>query len=160
MPLPVYFAPLEGATDATFRSVHHRHFTGIDKYFIPFISPTQNLVLTPRERFDVNPENNVGMFAVPQVLTKDPEHFLWAAQLLEEMGYTEINLNLGCPSGTVTGKGKGSGFLLNPLALEQFLDAIFARCPMKISLKRALALPTPANLNACWNFLTSTRCTN
>jgi len=135
MPLPVYFAPLEGATDATFRSVHCKHFTGIDKYFIPFISPTQNLVLTNRERFDVSPENNAGMFAVPQVLTKDPEHFLWAAALLGDMGYTEINLNLGCPSGTVTGKGKGAGFLLDPAALERFLDEIYTRSPLKVSLK-------------------------
>lgn len=143
MPLPVYFAPLEGATDATFRSVHHRHFTGIDKYFIPFISPTQNLVLTPKERFDVSPDNNAGMHAVPQVLTKDAGHFLWAAQLLEEMGYREINLNLGCPSGTVTGKGKGAGFLLDPFALERFLDEVFSRCSLRISLKTRIGFTSP-----------------
>ena len=49
MSLPVYFAPMEGVTDSVYRRVHHAHFTGIDRYYIPFISPTQNLVLTPRE---------------------------------------------------------------------------------------------------------------
>ena len=48
MALPVYFAPMEGVTDSIYRRVHKAHFTGIDKYFIPVISPTQNLVLTPR----------------------------------------------------------------------------------------------------------------
>lgn len=143
MPLPIYFAPLEGVTDAEHRRVHHAYFTGVAKYFIPFISPTQNLVLTNRERFDVDPANNAGMSAVPQVLTKDPEHFLWAAQLLADMGYTEINLNLGCPSGTVTGKGKGAGMLLDPFALERFLDAIYARTPVRVSLKTRIGFTSP-----------------
>ena len=109
---PIYFAPMEGVTDAVYRRVHHAHFGGVDKYFIPFISPTQNLVLTPRERNNVSPDVNAGMRVVPQVLTKKADHFLWAAQLLHDMGYEEINLNIGCPSGTVTAKGKGAGMLL------------------------------------------------
>lgn len=143
MPLPIYFAPLEGVTDAEHRRVHHAHFSGITKYFIPFISPTQNLVLTNRERFDISPENNAGMYAVPQVLTKDAEHFLWAAQLLHDLGYKEINLNMGCPSGTVTGKGKGAGLLLNLYTLEALLDDIYARSPVKVSLKTRIGFVSP-----------------
>ena len=124
MQQPIYFAPMEGVTDAVYRRVHHAHFGGVDKYFIPFISPTQNLVLTPRERNNVSPEVNAGMRVVPQVLTKKADHFLWAAQLLYDMGYEEINLNVGCPSGTVTAKGKGAGMLLDPDALDRFLDEV------------------------------------
>lgn len=135
MSLPIYFAPLEGVTDAVYRRVHHAHFSGIDKYFIPFISPTQNLVLTPRERTNVCPESNAGMTAVPQVLTKRADHFLWAQEQLLGMGYEEININLGCPSGTVTAKGKGAGLLEHPIDLELFLDAVFAGAKARISLK-------------------------
>ena len=143
MPLPIYFAPLEGVTDAEYRRVHSAHFTGVAKYFIPFISPTQNLVLTNRERFDVSPANNAGMVAVPQILTKNPEHFLWAANQLMDMGYQEVNINLGCPSGTVTGKGKGSGLLIRPDDLERFLDEVYAKTPVKVSLKTRIGFSSP-----------------
>ena len=72
---------------------------------------------------------------MPQVLTKKADHFLWAAQLLHDMGYEEINLNVGCPSGTVTAKGKGAGMLLDPDALDRFLEEIYAHSPVKVSIK-------------------------
>ena len=143
MSLPVYFAPLEGVTDAVYRRVHHAHFSGIDKYFIPFISPTQNLVLTPRERNNVSPEVNQGLCVVPQVLTKKADHFLWAAQLLCDMGYEEINLNVGCPSGTVTSKGKGAGMLLQPDDLAAFLDEVYAKTPVRVSIKTRIGFFSP-----------------
>ena len=148
MALPVYFAPLEGVTDAIYRRVHHTHFAGVDKYFIPFISPTQNLVLTPRERNNVSPEVNAGMPVVPQVLTKKADHFLWAAEQLRDMGYEEINLNAGCPSGTVTSKGKGSGLLVHLPELECFLDEIFARSPMPISIKTRIGFSSADEFDA------------
>jgi len=140
---PIYFAPMEGVTDAVYRRVHHAHFGGVDKYFIPFISPTQNLVLTPRERNNVSPEVNVGLNVVPQVLTKKADHFLWAAQLLYDMGYEEINLNVGCPSGTVTAKGKGAGMLLDPQALDGFLEEIYAHTPVRVSIKTRIGFFSP-----------------
>ena len=148
MSLPVYFAPLEGVTDTVYRQVHHAHFTGPVKYFIPFISPTQNLVLTPRERRNVDPQANAGFYAVPQVLTKNAGHFIWAANLLQELGYEEINLNAGCPSGTVTAKGKGAGLLQHPQALAWFLDEVFARTPVRVSVKTRIGFSSPEEFDA------------
>lgn len=148
MALPVYFAPMEGVTDSIYRRVHHAHFSGIDKYYIPFISPTQNLVLTPRERHNVSPEYNAGLRVVPQILTKNADHFLWAAQLLYDMGYAEINLNTGCPSGTVTAKGKGAGMLQRPEELSWFLDEIFGRLPVRISVKTRIGYSDPDEFGA------------
>ena len=143
MSLPVYFAPLEGVTDTVYRQVHHTHFTGPVKYFIPFISPTQNLVLTPRERKNVDPQANAGLHAVRQVLTKNAAHFLWAANLLHDLGYEEVNLNAGCPSGTVTAKGKGAGLLQRPQELAWFLDEIFAHAPVRVSIKTRIGFSSP-----------------
>ena len=143
MSLPIYFAPLEGVTDAAFRRVHHQHFSGVHKYFIPFVSPTQNLVFTPREKRNILPENNRGYFAVPQILTRKSEHFLWAAQHFADMGYVEVNLNAGCPSGTVTAKGKGSGMLTDLPALERFLDEVFAASPLPVSIKTRIGFSSP-----------------
>ncbi len=132
---PIYFAPLEGVTDSIFRRTHAAHFSGVQKYFIPFISPTQNRLFTARELYAIAPEENKGLPAVPQVMAKDSELFLWAADQLKDMGYAEVNLNIGCPSGTVTAKGKGSGMLRTPDALSAFLDEIFARSPLPVSVK-------------------------
>lgn len=135
-----YFAPLEGVTSAVYRNAHYRLFSGVDKYYMPFISPTQHHVNTPRELRDILPEHNGDTPVVPQLLTKCAEDFLWAAGDLAAMGYDEVNLNLGCPSGTVVSKGKGSGFLAHLEDLERFLDEVFARCPIDISIKTRLGV--------------------
>jgi len=136
-------APLEGLTDAVFRRVHHRLFGGVEKYYIPFVSPTSHHCFSPRERRDIAPENNAGVPVVPQIMTRYPEHFLWAAQEMRERGYDEVNLNIGCPSGTVTAKGKGSGMLREPEVLRAFLDEIFAYSPLPISVKTRIGFHAP-----------------
>ena len=145
--MTVYLAPLEGVTDAVFRRVHRDCFSGVAKYFIPFVSPTQNLAFTARDLSILAPENS---FGVPQLLCKDAALFLWAAQALGDMGYGEVNLNLGCPSGTVTAKGKGSGLLADVPALERLLDGVFARSRSPSLSRRASATPGRMNSTACW----------
>lgn len=143
-----YFAPMEGVTGAVYRRTHHEYFPGIDKYFMPFITPTTNERLTPRQKRDVAPEVNRGVPAVPQLLTKSAADFIWAANALFGMGYGEVNLNLGCPSGTVTAKGKGAGFLRDPEALDRFLDAVFSACTGAVSVKTRLGMQDPAEFAA------------
>ncbi len=138
-----YFAPLESVTTALYRALHQAHFGGVDRYYMPFVSPTQQHKFTPRQLRDIAPEHNTGVHAVPQILCKDADDFIWSVQELCDMGYTEVNLNLGCPSQTVTAKGKGSGFLASPDALDAFLAQsynAFAQMPvpMQISVKTRL----------------------
>ena len=128
-------APMEGVTTWVYRAAYHRHFTPAARYFTPFIAPNMNKGLNTRERNDVLPEHNVGQNLIPQILTNRADYFLTTCRDLAELGYKEVNLNLGCPSGTVVSKGKGSGFLSHPEALKQFLDEIFAQCPLRISIK-------------------------
>ena len=135
-----YFAPMEGVTGAVYRRAHHAYFPGIDKYFMPFITPTANGRLTPRQKRDVAAEANAGVPAVPQLLTRSAPDFIWAANALAEMGYPEVNLNLGCPSGTVTAKGKGAGFLAHPDELDRFFDAVFSACRAAVSVKTRLGV--------------------
>ena len=137
------FAPLEGITTALYRRLHYEYFPGVDRYYSPFLSPTQDHLFTPREKREFFPEYNQGYPFIPQILTKNSEDFLWAAHELSAMGYPEVNLNLGCPSGTVTAKGKGCGMLSNPQALDQFLDRIYSDAPCKISIKTRLGMENP-----------------
>lgn len=143
------FAPMEGITDDLFRTLHHRYFPGVDRYFTPFLSPTEDGI-TKKERAQVLPENNPGVNLVPQLMTRQAESFLTAARELEGLGYSEVNLNLGCPSGTVTAKGKGAGFLApaRRQELEEFLDRIFSACPIDISIKARLGMEDPEDFPA------------
>ena len=138
-----YFAPMEGLTDMVYRCAHHRHYPGMDRYYTPFISPTQDHLFTPRQLRELSPEHNAGVPLVPQLLGKNADDFLWAVNGLADMGYTEVNLNLGCPSGTVTAKGKGAGFLAHPKELEIFLETVYAASPIAISIKSRLGMEDP-----------------
>ena len=122
----IYFAPLEGITTYPYRNLHHKYFGGVEKYFTPFLAPGPEQGMSVKEMRDILPENNAGVPVVPQILTNRAGDFLLASKKLSEMGYREINLNLGCPSGTVTAKKKGSGFLLYPDDLDRFFDEVFS----------------------------------
>ena len=135
-----YFAPMEGLTDSIYRRLHHKYFPGVDRYYMPFLSPTIHRQLTHKEDRELPIADSVPFVAVPQVLTKVPEDFLWAAQVCHDRGYDEVNLNIGCPSGTVVSKGKGSGMLRSPAALDRFLEEIFSASPLPISVKTRLGL--------------------
>lgn len=122
-------------THRLYRCLHAELFGGADRYFIPFVSPTSEHLFTARELQELSPEQNRGIHAVPQILTKCASDFLWAVQRLADMGYREANLNLGCPSATVTAKGKGAGLLRTPENLERLLDGIFAGTEIAVSVK-------------------------
>jgi len=134
------FAPLDGITKLVFRQVWHRHFGGADRYFIPFFSPTDHHTITPRDFREIDPEANCGMPVVPQVMSCKAPDFIWAAEQLQNMGYGEVNLNLGCPSGTVTAKGKGSGFLAKPEELDRFFDEVFSQVQIPVSVKTRMGI--------------------
>ncbi len=146
--MELLFAPLEGITDHIYRRLHRRYFPGVDRYFTPFLSPTQNHVFPPRELRQVLPENNRDVPLTPQLLTKNAADFLWAARTLADMGYDEVDLNAGCPSGTVTAKGKGAGLLADRDGLRRLLDGIFAACPVGVSVKTRLGVRDPEEFPA------------
>ena len=144
--MKIYFAPLEGITSYVFRNAYSSIYGNIDKFFTPFITPSEKAPMSLRERNDVAPENNNGTNLVPQILACRSDCFIEAAKELHKMGYSEVNLNLGCPSGTVCAKGKGAGFLADTNALQMFLDDIYnfaAAEDMRISVKTRLGYNEP-----------------
>lgn len=135
-------APMEGITGYAFRRVHAEIFGALDRYYTPFISPLPK-VGTPFSKHnsrELDPANNQGLNVVPQLLTNDADRFIWAAGLLADMGYKEVNLNLGCPSGTVVAKEKGSGLLRNLPRLGAFLADVCERSPLPVSVKTRVGI--------------------
>ncbi len=136
----IYMAPMEGMSGYVFRRAYHRRFGGIDRYFTPFLA---NKKLSSRERNDILPEHNEGMELVPQILANRAEDFLAIAKELAAFGYKTVNLNLGCPSGTVVTRGRGAGFLEFPNRMDMFLAELFEKCPLQISVKTRIGKDVP-----------------
>lgn len=130
-----YLAPLEGITTCIYRRAYHTHYRPMEKYFTPFLVPHTKKDFNTREKNDILPAHNPGMNLVPQILTNDAKGFLDTVEKLKGYGYDEVNLNLGCPSKTVVSKGRGSGFLIHTEELNRFLDEIYAKADVKISIK-------------------------
>lgn len=138
-----YLAPMEGITGYIYRNSYEKYFGNIDKYFTPFIVTNKSKSLKTKELRDVLPENNNVKNIVPQILTNDYEGFINTAKRLQQLGYNEVNLNLGCPAGTVVSKNRGSGFLAKREELHIFLEEIFKVNDMKISIKTRIGKDSP-----------------
>jgi tRNA-dihydrouridine synthase len=138
-----YFAPMEGLTGYIYRNAHNAFFNNIDKYYSPFISANQSGSLKTRELNDILPENNQGLVLIPQLLTNNANDFIHFSKKIKLLGYNEINLNLGCPFGTVVSKNKGSGFLAKTEELDRFLDEIFTQAVTKVSVKTRIGKNQP-----------------
>lgn len=138
-------APMEGITGHVFRRVHAECFGALDRCYTPFITPPRaGSSFGGRVRREVDPAANRGLDVVPQLITKNADEFAWAARLLAEMGYAEVNLNLGCPSGTVVAKGRGAGLLRDPDGLEAFLRDVCRASPLPVSVKTRLGIQDDA----------------
>ena len=131
--MKLYLAPMEALTGYIYRNAYHHFFDDADRYFTPFIASKK---LNSKEKNDIIPEHNSGINVIPQILTNRSDEFIYIANRLKEFyGYEEVNLNLGCPSGTVVAKNRGSGFLKCLPELDKFLEEIYDGCKTKISIK-------------------------
>ena len=130
-------APMEGITTYIYRSTFEKYYGGISHYYTPFLA---SMHLSSREKNEVLPEHNAGMTLIPQILSNRADEFLEITKALQAYGYDTVNLNLGCPSGTVVSKHRGSGFLAVPEELDAFLAEIFDKCPLKISIKTRIGI--------------------
>jgi len=139
-----YFAPLEGITNALYRSAHRALFPSLNKYFTPFIVPGSSKGLSAKDMRALLLEQESGIPLVPQMLTNCSADLVLSAWQLKDLGFSEVNINLGCPSGTVFSKKRGAGFLTAPDALRRFLDEVFSQTPLPISIKTRIGVSDPA----------------
>ena len=129
----IYLAPMEGITGHIVRNAFLHHFGQIDKYFTPFIPAAKRL--SRKILRDIDPANNEGIRLIPQLISNRSDEILDMIRQLKDRGFSEFNINLGCPSGTVVSKKRGSGMLLYPQELDRFLDGIYSCADVPVSVK-------------------------
>ena len=138
----ISLAPMEGITNFIFRRVYLKHFGGVDMSYTPFITANQTHSFKRKEKLEISPFDKA---LIPQILSNDAEAFVWSAKNIADMGYKEINLNLGCPSPTVTSRGRGAGMLADKQKLRAFFDAVFAGNDLpQISVKTRVGTEDPS----------------
>lgn len=131
-------SPLQGFTDFRFRNAINNYFGGIDTYYSPYIRLNGKLVIKPSYERDLLPENNVGLEVIPQIITNDADEFLFVANYVKDLGYKELNWNLGCPYPMVTKSGMGSGLICNPEKINHILDKVHSESDIIVSMKMRL----------------------
>ena len=147
--MQIYLAPMEGITGYIVRNAFHHHFGYIDKYFTPFIPAAKRM--SRKILRDIDPASNQGILLVPQLISNCSEEVLDMIGQLKDHGFKEVNLNLGCPSGTVVNKKRGSGMLQNPEELDQFLYGIFEKTDIPVSIKTRIGFHDPDTWPAILN---------
>ena len=135
-------SPLQGFTDFRFRNAINKYFGGIDTYYSPYIRLNGKLVIKPSYERDLLPENNIGLEVIPQIITNDADEFLFVAKYVKDLGYKELNWNLGCPYPMVTKSGMGSGLICNPEKINHILDRVHSESDIIVSMKMRLGYDT------------------
>lgn len=104
---------MQGFTEVPFRHFHSEIYGigGIETtYFSPFLRMEHGQP-RPRDIRDIKSELNAGVHLIPQLICRDADEFSRLADEIMLAGFSEIDLNLGCPFVPRSRKGAGQGCL-------------------------------------------------
>lgn len=146
MSITLLSSPLQGFTDFRFRNAFHKHFGGIDTFYSPYIKLNGKLVVKGSYERDILPENNSTLEVIPQIITNDAEEFLFVAKYVQQMGYKELNWNLGCPYPMVAKCGMGSGLISNTSQIEHILKRVHNETDIIVSMKMRMGYENPTEI--------------
>jgi len=136
-------SPLQGFTDFRFRNAFHQYFGGIDTYYAPYIRFNKKIEIRNLYKRDLLPENNHVSELIPQIMTNDADEFLFTVKFIQELGYKELNWNLGCPYPMVTKKGMGSGLINSPDKIDEILNRVHSETNIVVSMKMRMGYLNP-----------------
>jgi len=136
-------SPLQGFTDFRFRNAFHQYFGGIDTYYAPYIRFNKKIEIRNLYKRDLLPENNHVSELIPQIMTNDADEFLFTVKFIQEIGYKELNWNLGCPYPMVTKKGMGSGLINSPDKIDEILNRVHSETNIVVSMKMRMGYLNP-----------------
>lgn len=139
-------SPLQGFTDFRFRNAFQKYFGGIDTFYAPYIRLDKKLEIKNSYKIDLNPENNKTINLIPQVMTNDSDEFLFVVKYIQELGYKELNWNLGCPYPMVTKRGMGSGLICEPQKIDSILNRVHNETDITVSMKMRMGYENPEEI--------------
>ncbi len=133
---PLFLAPMEGVGDLAFRKAM-ASIGGFDWACTEFIRVPMNAHI-PSLLKQYNPSDTAPIPQAAQIMGSVPELMAEITVGLAAKGAPRVDLNCGCPSNTVTGKGAGSSLLKTPELLHKIAQ----------SMVDAVSIPVTAKLRA------------
>jgi len=146
-------SPLQGFTDYRFRNAFHKYFGGIDTFYAPYIRMNGRMIIKPGYQRDLSLKNNQSMNIIPQIMTNSAEEFLFVIKYIQELGYKELNWNLGCPYPMVTNKCLGSGLISDPSRIDAILDKVYSNSDITISMKMRMGYENSSEILEAFSVL-------
>lgn len=146
MSITLLSSPLQGFTDFRFRNALNHYFGGIDTFYAPYIRLNGKMVIKNSYQRDLLPENNTELEVIPQIMTNDADEFLFVVDYIQQLGYKELNWNLGCPYPMVTKQGMGSGLICDPEKINHILDRVHTETNIIVSMKMRMGYENPEEI--------------
>lgn len=146
MSVTLLSSPLQGFTDFRFRNAFNKYFGGIDTFYAPYIRMNGKLLIKNNYQRDLKPENNTDLELIPQIMTNDADEFLFAVKYIQDLGYKEMNWNLGCPYPMVTNRGMGSGLICEPEKIDHILNRVHSETDITVSMKMRMGYEHPEEI--------------
>src|SRR6218665_127086 len=137
--------PLQTYTDHHFRNAHETVYGGVDKFYAPYLRMNTDGTIKAGPKVDILPENN-RVSIIPQVMCCSVEDFFILHNYIADLGYTELNWNMGCPYPMVANKGLGAGVLNKPEVLREWLEEIHPRLQLKLGIKMRMGMNSTAEI--------------
>ena len=144
----LYFAPVQGHTDAAYRHFHSQVYGGNQIYYTPFIRLEKDTI-RPRDLKDVTSPLNDNHRLVPQIIFRDNKELTSLVEILKSEGVREIDLNMGCPFPLQTGHGRGAATISNSSLAKDVVKCINSNSDIDFSVKMRLGLTS----NEDWKIL-------
>lgn len=142
----LYSSPLQGFTDFRFRNAFQKYFGGIDTYYAPYIRLNGKMEIKPVYQRDLDLANNTTLSLIPQVMTNDADEFLFVVKYIQDLGYKELNWNLGCPYPMVVNRGMGSGLIQDVAKIDSILKRAHDETDVIVSMKMRLGYEEPTEI--------------
>lgn len=146
MPITLLSSPLQGFTDFRFRNAFNHYFGGIDTFYAPYIRFNNKLIIKNSYKLDLQLENNSTLEVIPQIMTNSADEFLFVVDYIQELGYKELNWNLGCPYPMVTNRGMGSGLICDPEKINHILERVHKETDITVSMKMRMGYEHPEEI--------------
>lgn len=126
-------APMEGVGDRCFRRAM-ASIGGFDEAVTDFLRVPANAHVQSLARAYEADETKPIPLAV-QLMGSDGDLMAAMAQEVEKRGVLRVDLNCGCPSNTVTGRGAGSSLLKDPQLLYQVAKTMVKAVSVPVTIK-------------------------
>lgn len=139
-------APLQTYTDFHFRNAHFSVFGGVDKFYAPYLKMNNDGSIKEGPKKDILPKHNQLFSVIPQLMACCASDFLIMARYIEELGYKEVNWNLGCPYPMVTNRDLGAGLLNKPESIVKILEEVIPQTTLKIGIKMRMGMEDTSDI--------------